>query len=326
MIRRVVAFLLIATSGAAAEPPRPRVAVLEIELDGDAPPELRTQLDRSLAGGLYAAGYEVVGREAVAEKLRAAPELVGCVTTTCLERVGTIVGAEHFVRVRVNASGAAYTLELELFGVVIAGAQRQSYGLSRRLERTCPVCTISEANEELSRAAAALGSYRARLDIRTHPSGAMVSVNGADLGAAPRTAEVVPGEITVRATAPGRKPTSRQLTVRAETTTNIDMTLPPLPASRRFGPWKWAASAGALGGIAGGVALIAIDGDETNCPDRDGPCKDLYDTLLGGVLVTGLGAALGAAAVYMFLHDDPAPRPVLVSTPHGLQAHVGWRF
>ena len=65
----LLALTLSALAGQAAEK-RERIAVLEVALEGDAPPELRARISASLDGGLYAAGWEVVSRDEVAGKLR----------------------------------------------------------------------------------------------------------------------------------------------------------------------------------------------------------------------------------------------------------------
>src|SRR5262245_55277611 len=93
---RLAAGLILCAGLTVMAPParaaKPRVAILDMEIQGDAPPELRDQLDKSLTGGLFAGGFEVVSRDVVRQKLRTSPELVGCTTTTCLEQVGQLVG------------------------------------------------------------------------------------------------------------------------------------------------------------------------------------------------------------------------------------------
>ena len=193
----VVQVVLAAAGGPVrAQEERPRVAILELEIGGTAPPELRPQLDASLAGGLYAAGYEVVKRTDVAQKLRGAPELVGCRTTTCLARVAELVGAPLFVVARVEASGAAYTFELELLD------PEASSVTINRIERSCPVCTIGEANEVMSTAAAQLrGEAPATVKVRiaTTPPGGQVVVDGAPVGTAPLELDLTAGEHTLSA-------------------------------------------------------------------------------------------------------------------------------
>src|SRR5262249_21981321 len=150
-------------------------AVLEVAIEGDAPPELRAQIGKSLDAGLHGTGLEVVARDEVAAKLRSSRSLVGCFSTTCLARIGNIVGASRFLRVRVEASGAAYTLGLELLAADAPG------GLVDKVERACPVCTLREVTDLAGKAAADLvtGRSAAHVRIETRPPGAEVSVDGA---------------------------------------------------------------------------------------------------------------------------------------------------
>src|SRR5215470_6665731 len=117
---------------------RPKIAILDLVIQGDAPAELRAKMEKSLAGGLFTAGYDVVTREEVHRKLRGARELEGCTTSTCLGKVGQLVGCAEFVRGRVDTAGASYTIEVELYAADASG------GLVRRVEKSCPVCTLPE--------------------------------------------------------------------------------------------------------------------------------------------------------------------------------------
>src|SRR5262245_46884459 len=126
---RALAIVWVLTAVAVAEE-RERVGVLSVEIEGDAPPELRRTLDKSLEGGLYAGGFDVLRRAEVDKKLRAVPELQGCGSTTCLARLADLVGVKRFVRARVEAAGGGYTAELELLGADAPG------GVFTRVERS----------------------------------------------------------------------------------------------------------------------------------------------------------------------------------------------
>ena len=181
---------------------RQRIAVLEVTIEGDAPPELRGQISKSLGGGIFAGGYDVVDRDEVAAKLRGARALVGCVSTTCLAHIGTLVNAKKFVRVRAFATGAAYTIELELY------APDAPSGLANRIERACTVCTLREVSDLVSKAALELVSGRppeadsARVSILSRPSGARIQVDGVVVGDAPVEAELDAGPHLFHASLP----------------------------------------------------------------------------------------------------------------------------
>jgi hypothetical protein len=283
-----VVLAAVVSPRAAVAGERERVAILEIIIEGDAPAELRKQLDKSFAGGLYAGGYEVVPRDEVAAKLRGSPELVGCLTSTCLERVADMVGTRLFARARVTANGAAYTFEIELLSA------DHGDGPVRRVERTCPVCTIDEANEMLSDGAAELSKPES--EVKPPPGDGDEKPDGE----------------------PKREP------------------IPPRPPPRapRFTTWKWVTAGGAGVALVAGVWLIAKHGDGTDCPD--GPpgtqCRQEWDTAAGGVTLSLVGVAAGAAATWMFLDDRKAERERrlhLGAAPlpeGGLGVWVGGRF
>jgi hypothetical protein len=312
MRRQVVLALLLVASTASA---RSRVAVLELAIEGDAEPELRGQLERSIDGGLASAGFDVVTRDEVAAKLRGSRALVGCTSTACLGRIGALVNATRFVKARIEAAGAAYTIELDLLGADAPG------GLVQRLERSCPVCTLREVNDLTSRAVVELATGKApparavKITIDSRPAGASVTCDGSLLGVAPVEVELEPGEHVCRATLPaGYRAAEQRETVAPDMPERVVLTLEPEAAAApvaarvvdrppgRFGPWKWAAAGGAAAALAGGIALLALDGDGVDCAPG-AACRSLYSTKGPGVALVIAGAALGTAATWMFLND-----------------------
>lgn len=306
-----LALVAVLATAAAAET-RPRVAVLELAIEGDAEPELRPQLAKSVAGAIHATGFDVVGRDEVAAKLRANRSLVGCTSTACLTRIGGLVNARRFIRAKIEASGAAYTVELELLGADAPG------GVVQRLERACPVCTLREVNELVARAVAELITGRppearaVKVVIDSRPAGASVSCDDSLLGIAPVEVDLEPGEHVCRATLPaGYLPAERRETIAADTPVRIVIKLeaeaprgpvavvetPPSPR-----PWKWVAAGGAAAAVAGGVALVAIDGKGVDCAPG-ATCKSVYSTQGAGLALLAAGAAAGALAVWLFMRD-----------------------
>src|SRR5690606_25615840 len=142
-----------------------KVALVALEITGDGAPELRPQLAESIAAGLARARVDTVELATVQEALAPAPELLGCFSSTCLERIGDRVGADGFVRGRVRADGADYKVELELY---------DRAKLVHRLELACSVCTIGELNQlalELSvRLVAEASDAPVQVVIRTEPA------------------------------------------------------------------------------------------------------------------------------------------------------------
>ena len=132
-----------------------RVAVLRLVVEGDAARELKDDVAGSLTVGLVAAGYEVIPDELLRRLLAGTPELTDCMTRECLARIADKVDATHFVRARVERIGAQYSVEVEL---LTAPPEQE---LITRIEDSCAVCTVKEANALVARVASALASTRA---------------------------------------------------------------------------------------------------------------------------------------------------------------------
>jgi hypothetical protein len=300
--------VVVSPSRARADEKRPKIGVLEIIIEGDAPAELRKQLDRSFAGGLYAAGYEVVPRDQVQKALKKTPELVGCLTTTCLARVSDVVGTRLFARARVTANGAAYTVELELLSVDDAS------GPIGRVEKTCPVCTIDEANELLSKAAMELrpGHKDPRGGEGAGGDGApRAPTAGAGTGSGGATGAGATGAGVTGAGATGSGAAGGEVADgggrgQGPGAGGDDAGL----ARPRWRTWKWATAGGAGVALIAGVWLIVIDGDGTDCPSMPvgSICKNVYDTTTGGVLLTLTGVGLAGAATWMWIDDRKRER------------------
>lgn len=301
----VLLAIVLASSIAQAQEPRDRIAIVELTIEGDAPPELRTALEKSLAGGLFAAGWEVVPRAEVNERLRDAPELMGCLSTTCLERMSELVGARRFVRARVEAEGASYAIELSLLGPDATGG-----GVLIRKEATCPVCTVAEANDAISKLASELKEEAPSdvpLVVKTNPSGARLELDGQGIGESPWHGSVTAGPHQLRARKPGYRTATLDLTV-ADPAPEVTIDL-EREASSRWGVWKWVAIGGGVAVAATGVALIVIDDTCAGDPPMGEECPQLWDTMLSGVTLTVIGTAAAGAGVWMVLNDSLTVAP-----------------
>ncbi len=111
---------------------------------------ITTNLRASLAGGAAASGAEVVPAREVDDAIARAPALGTCHTEVCAQRLGELVAARAVVRAAVEVLGRShYSFRVEIVevtpGRVVAA-----------VEDACPACTLREANEALSRAAATL--------------------------------------------------------------------------------------------------------------------------------------------------------------------------
>ncbi len=345
MGRRATALLIAAAlvtlvSPAMARPREGTVAIVSIEITGDAPPELRTHVHTNLAGGLAAGGLRVVELKAVMDALSDTPELIGCRSTTCLQRIGEKVGAEYFVRARVEATGSAYFVEIELLSANVDG------GLVTRVERACPVCTVAEVNDVISAAAKDMvllpPAKPMPVRIVTRPNGAVVRVDEAEVGKSPHQMNLDTGEHVISAVADGYSRSEKTIVVTADGPEPqvFELILAPVGGTetpeprdeggRPYRTWKWVTAGAAASALVTGVALIVLDAGDTCTLEGDQKqCPEVYDTKTSGIVSIGVGAALGGISTWMFIRDRKHARKLRISikpTRGGAIAGVKVRF
>jgi hypothetical protein len=333
-IAAVASVAVVALVGLAAARPRDgTVAILSLQISGDGDPELGSELHRSLAGGLAAGGMRVVGLNDVNVALRDAPELRDCSSTTCLTRIGEKVGAGYFARVRVDVAGSAYTVEIELLSARVEGA------LVKRVEQTCPVCTIMEVNDLVSAAAKDLvvlpPAQPVPIAIESDPPGALVLLDEVEVGRTPLRTLIEPGdhvvvarledhhdaEKRIRVAETGPEPQVFALALAPRRSLESAPVDAPAPPVRRFRSWKWAAGGAALAALAGGATLMVLDGANT-CDRAPGQtqCEEVRDTMTLGLVTVGVGAALGGVSLWMFAKDRQAVGRARVDVAAGAAA------
>lgn len=291
------------------------VAIVGLEIRGEAPPELKPLLETSIAKGLEAAGLQLIDRAQVAVAVAEEPDLLDCVSTTCLARIGELTGARHFLRASVEAVGAAYTLRLDLISPGDSGNKE------RRVEDACPVCTLAEVSELLTQASSRLVTTRqlpVPVLIATRPQGADLRIDDQPVGTAPFQGNLAPGPHQVSALFPGHVESRQTIEVAgAGEPQRFEVILtkapPPITTTgpRPFRTWKWVTGGSGAAALIIGVALLAIDGNGT-CSGSNRECPERYETLAAGIVGIGLGIGLGGASGWMFLRDRADSRPVSV--------------
>lgn len=284
------------------------VALIALEISGDGPPELREQLQKHISEGLFAEGLTVTNLEQTLELLKETPELIGCSSSACLERIAEVLNAQRFVRAIVTASGANYELKLEL----LIASEEQT--VVNSVADSCAVCTISELNTLAADAARKLllpnTEQLLAVRIATDPPGASITIDGIEAGDSPLDTTLKIGLHEVVATMDGHTSSERSIEVQADGSEQqrFELVLPKLmvvdtkPAD--YGVIKW----GALGGsgallILGGI-LVAIDGDPSCSDSSDNSCPKLRDTMTGGIISISGGILAGAASGWMFWRES----------------------
>ena len=314
----IAGFLLFSAGHAVAQPRR--VAVVAVEIGGDGAPELRPQLADSIAAGLREAKVKSVKLEAVQKALEGSPELIGCLSSTCLARIGEITRADGFIRARVSADGADYKIELELYS-------RDQ--LVNKLELPCSVCTIAELNQAARVTTAKLLANApeepVQVVIRTEPSGARLTIDGVSRGAAPFEGPLARGAHDIVAEVEGGGRVEQRIVVSEKSSTEpivIQVGSSPAPPDDRepatfaspevLGTLKWVTAGAAVAALGTGAIFIAIDGRGT-CGESGRECMRELNTSLAGWITAGGGLALAMAAGWMFWSDETHEPPVVVA-------------
>lgn len=304
------------------------IALLSLEISGDAPPELRQQIQVHIAQGL-AANRMVLGLEETRKALESSPELIGCFSSECLERIGDALSIRRFVRAVLVASGAHYELRLELMQI---GEEEL---LQNMVTTSCSICTIEDLNERSVEAAGRLLVLDAQklmeVTIASIPDGAVISIDGLEAGTGPVETELAPGPHRVSAMKEGYATSAKTIEVLAAATAGQRFELPmvkPIVATRYeatdHGYWKWGAVATSGTLLLVGTGLVIID-NEPACGSDTEQCRQLRQTMLGGVLSLTGSVLVGVAAGWMFWDESKGKqneRPIVQILPGRVTA--GW--
>jgi len=284
---------LCAASIAAASPvpdARPTLAAVRPRLVGSDNPALAGQVLRELTSGLTSGEVRLL---AAADVDRVAGP--ACADEACLRRLRGELAADFVLRTTVTEVGRDFTLQLELIddrdGAVIA-----------RSDETCELCGLSELRALTAQLVAPMLAQLAaaavvppRLLVVSDPPAALVHIDGRLAGVTPYERDVLPGEHTLRVTYDRHAPAERRFSARSGDTTRVALELQRSPATLRLRGGAWALVGAGLATLAGGAALLAIDGRCNGDVDLDGDCHYLRNTDWGGAGLLALGAGMATA-------------------------------
>jgi hypothetical protein len=251
---------------AQAQAAKPRIAVMSVKADrlgGD----VRDKLAAAVAGGLAAAGAEVVDSAATARRL-AARGIEGCETSTCRVAIADATGARYLMRGNVETMGRSYTVHLEM----IDGTTGAVIGVR---EDRCEICTENEVYETASVTASAL-----KAEVLKRP------------GTGPTDPPTHP-----------LRPITDPTTPKGDRTDGLTIVSPGSgsgtpgePRAPRLRALSWIGIGAGAVAIGAGIYLLSINHDLT-CTHAPGDnCEFRYKTRTWGIVsITGgaLAAALG---------------------------------
>jgi hypothetical protein len=284
--------------------PPPVVVLSQLEA---VPPEVLRKLSYTIDRSVTRAGLAPFLTEVALARVGAACS--GTPTLSCQEQLA-------------QKSKLDYVLTLNLAAVPPAGSGQwqvtvrlfdaQVGDVAASGERALPIGTPKGLSElaELIDQAVTSGASRTRgtLNITSEPPGAEVVTQGRALGVTPLSRAGWPGPMEVTLRLRGYLPQRREVTLLDQKTTSIEVTLVKEPVAEpppKRPPWRLAVGAGTallgLGMIGFGGAALGISGTCTEPPME--PllvCPRLFDTVvLGGALV-GVGSGLVLAGVALF--------------------------
>ncbi len=311
----MIALPLLTSSSASAEKRDKKalkVAVIAVEISGDGAPELRQVMQGHIKSGLRTTGARVIGLEQTLRHLKSKPELIGCTSSACLERIEEITSSKQFVRARITANGTNYELQLQLFDSKTEG------GALRTIDESCDVCTVSELGELLAKSSTKLllpeevQLYSVR--ISTNPGGARITIDGANAGSSPVDTTLSVGLHSVSASLGGLRDAQSNIVVKSSSDLQpFALALSPIVIVQSdldkgavdYGLWKWGAALGSGGLLVLGGVLISRDGDVESMGQRTG---ETQNTLAGGIASVSGGLLLGAVAGWMFWREHKSPK------------------
>jgi TolB-like protein len=290
-----------------AKPERPQVAVVRLNFTGAVAEAARELFAVRLVEGLAVADFQVTSGTPVADRLQASGvDPLSCLDEPCYRKAAPALGVAYLVAGAVAERQKTYQITLEL----VNGKTGAVIGTHR--ER-CEICGIEEAGEKMGLAASAL---RARLEavakaparfvIRSRPPGALVIVDGQQVGRTPLDREIAGGAHTLQVSADGYDVSERSLTVVSGVDETLDMDLVPVPSKFPFRKAGWAAVALGAVALAGGIYAETLDGKEIPCAEAEkdpwGHCPHLRNTRVLAAALVGLGvgsAVLGGFWLYL---------------------------
>ena len=256
-----------------AERPSARVVVTKLTMGGVNRADQKV-LASSLYGGLTGAGLRVFSDRRAHKALGGQSALLGCETNVCLKRIGELLETPLCANAVIEDSGGG-TYRLELTITQASNGKRLAYQT-----RQCAPCTTREAAEALSQAAkaagaAALARFRAGSDVTPRPPPRRHARRRSPNG---------DGRTKTAAASPGR----------TLLTTGIALIATGVAATTT------------------GAVLWGLDDHTTGC---DQPLTRVcrFDTKLGGITGTVLGAATAATGVALLIYGllkKKAPPPL----------------
>jgi hypothetical protein len=261
------------------------------------------------------------GRAAARPKVAVAPPVLKGMTITADDITAQVRSgiAKSVELAEPDAEGVTHVVTAEItadekiYDVHIVATDMRTREVVAETREACEVCGVAEVVELAHRQSAALGERLSkltplpgRLDIRSRPGGATITVDDATIGSTPLDVELDAGPHRLQATLAGHAPRHHDVVAVGGVREVWSFDLQPLRASRRDTRMRtagWVLLGIGSAAVVPGVVFLALDGrpNRTKCSgddvDADGDCRQVYEGTISGAVLTSLGLALVATGI-----------------------------
>jgi hypothetical protein len=275
---------------------RLRVVVLEVTFSGTVAEPLRERLTSGLAEALRRQGLDVVEPPAVAAALSPLGSQ-SCRAGRCVGWILEALDGDAGLVAYIDVVESSYAVRLTLLGTF-----GDEIG---RAERRCDICTFDEVADSVAIAGSHLVSqiprrvFVGRLGVFPTPIAASISVDGVAVGHGSLSITLPIGLHTVEARAPGYRVGRREVLLRTEDSTRVEIDLVRgqmvrVDEGSRLDPFRaalWSTiTAGAVIALTGTI-LMGING---SCWESGGS-ESCNDAFAAGTGLLSFGLGLGGA-------------------------------
>lgn len=306
---------VVALGCAVAEAREPRTAIAPVTTGQTCPAELQRAFADELPRTLARAGFDLVPPNEVDMRIGERPEFLQCHAGGCLAEEASFLRVRRLAVPRLeraDPSGGSFTVGISIYD---AGARRAIADGVERVSATNPAQLQNSLQQIATRLHAEL-SRPGRLDVVAEPA-ASIFVDGVAKGQTPWSGELAPGDHVVALESNGAR-VERDVEVTPAQTAHIDISLvaPPAasasasetivdhPRHRVVKPLAWTGLGVGVVAAAAGVALLALDNHGTCAlPAGQLECRQVWDTLPGGIALTAAGGALAIGSIVLLATD-----------------------
>ena len=294
-----------------------RAALLPLQVEGDLPEGWRSRIVEDLSRGLVQAGMDVVLPQ---EVTNASGGVGDCNNAKCFQFLSSSVDARFLVRTKIAVEERNYAVAIDI-------VDGNDGSIAASSSEGCQLCGLAEVGDLVTKQAAAL---RQKIDmlalepavvaITSDPARVTIFIDGKEVGTTPLERELTPGEHEAKARKPGYLDQTRTLNVVQGVRETLRFDLLPEAAEEEPGAdarprrrWKvpvgWTLLGVGVAGVAAGATFLAIDENpyEARCsgPDVDalGNCRQRYNTLVHGAVLTATGGALLVTGIALLVRD-----------------------